>query len=517
MTDESQACNDDFDDALRLAEEAGSELRYKDALRQVLLALKHAEDKDDVLRQSRAHAEHARLLAKLELFAEAVSAAHIALSLAADDPESAARALGALGNAHQTLSPLEGVICNYDLMLTKAREAKNANLEAHALRGLCAGNLILHQIGLMGGAGADEQVVQGYAVAALKHALESTAISLRAGDSKSVVLGRHLQVGSLMAGGDLLRARRENEDLLRMVEASDFKEADLYSALTLKLLGQIELRQGDVTAAEKRTVQALALFDKRGDLLQASDCFRTLSDITERKGDYKAALDWHRRSAYASERFASASAQAHAAAMAVREETKRAHALAAAQQARADRLERSNGAFAREAEQLARSALEDSLTGIANRRRLDQELAALIADRHSRQRCSLALLDIDHFKQVNDRFLHTTGDKVLAKLGAILRQCSRENDLVARFGGEEFAIVLVNVDAGDVALACERVRHAVASAGWSDLNSELKVTASIGFCHFDEVGDNLEELIKLADTRLFQAKRAGRNRVFGPC
>ena len=516
MTDESQTRLDDFERALSLAEAARVEFCYKDALRQVLVALKLAEDNADRLRQSRAHAEHARLLSRLGLFAEAVSAAHAALRLAESDAASSARALGALGNAHQTLTPSEGGIRDYALMLAKAREAGDADLEAHALRGLCAGNLILHQMELRGGAEANDPAIRGYAVDALNYALESTTISLRTDDSKGVFLGRHLQVGSLMAAGDLLRARQENEDLLRTVEATDFREADQYAAITLKLHGQIDLREEDVGAAEQRTLKALALFEKRGDLRQASDCFNTLSKITERKGDYKAALDWQRRGFEGFMRFASTSARAHAAAMEVREDAEHARALAAAQQARADGLERRNEDLAREAVLLARGALEDSLTGIANRRRLDQELAALITDRLGRHHCSLALLDIDHFKQVNDRFLHTTGDKVLARMGAILRQCSREKDLVARFGGEEFAIVFVNVEAGDVALACERFRQAVAGAGWSDLNSELTVTVSIGFCDFAEVDDNLEELIKLADNRLFQAKRGGRNRVIGP-
>lgn len=516
MTDESQTTTDDFEEELRLAEEAVADLRYEDALRQVLVALKLAEDKDDPIRQSRAHAEHARLLLKLGLFAEAVSAAHAALPFAEGDPASGARALGALGSAHQTLSPAEGGIRVFGLMLEKAREAADASLEAQALRGLCAGNLILHHMALAGGAEADDPVIKGYAEGALNHAVESTAIGQRADDSKGIFLGRHLHVGSLLAAGDLLRDRRGSEELLLAVRTADSSEADSYAAITLKLLGQIDLREEDVAAAERRTLQALALFERRGDLRQAADCFNALSKITERKCDYKAALDWLRRSTDAFERFASASARAHAAATEVREETARVRALAAAQRARADRLERSNEDLSREAARFAQSAMEDSLTGIANRRRLDQELAALIGDRRARQRCSLTLLDIDHFKQVNDRFLHTTGDKVLAKMGAILRQCSREEDLVARFGGEEFAIVFVNVDADDVSRACERVRQAVASARWSDLNPGLTVTVSIGFCRFDEVGDNLEELLTVADDRLFQAKRSGRNRVIGP-
>ncbi|HWH84439.1 MAG TPA: GGDEF domain-containing protein, partial [Burkholderiaceae bacterium] len=264
------------------------------------------------------------------------------------------------------------------------------------------------------------------------------------------------------------------------------------------------------------TLQALALFEERNDLRQAADCFNALSDITEAKGEYKAALGWLRRASDAFTRFASASARAHAAAMEVREGAERARALAASHLARAERLERSNEELAREAERLARTSLEDALTGIANRRALDQRLSALFSDRRGRARCSLALLDIDRFKWVNDTFLHTTGDKVLVRLGAILRECSREKDVVARFGGEEFAVVFVDIDPAEVDGACERMRQAVEGTPWAELHTDLAVTVSIGYGHFDEGGESVEELVKVADARLFQAKRAGRNRVAGP-
>jgi diguanylate cyclase (GGDEF)-like protein len=194
--------------------------------------------------------------------------------------------------------------------------------------------------------------------------------------------------------------------------------------------------------------------------------------------------------------------------MVVREGADRARALAALQKERADRLELTNA-------ELERKAHEDALTGIANRRGLDIKLAELYADRRVGRRCSLALLDIDRFKWVNDTFLHTTGDKVLSRLGAVLRECSREKDFVARFGGEEFAVALVDIAPVEVAAACERIRAAIAGAAWSELHADLVVTVSVGFAHFDETDEGIEGLVRLADARLFEAKRAGRNRVVG--
>lgn len=506
--------NNSFETELARAREATSDVQYTEALIHVMQALKVAESESDLLRQSQAHAEHSRILSKLSLFAEAVSAAHRALRLAQDDPVCAARALNALGTANQTLLPPEANISLYESMLKMARQAGDRALEASAVRGLCIAQLISHQMAVKAGAAVDDPIVAGYAGAALDHARESIRLSCLADDKAGAFLGRHLQVGALMKSDDFVAARRESKAMLHV--ATDLPRPDSYRAITLKLLGQIDHLEGDLAAAEERTAEALALFEARSDLRQKADCLNTLANITEARGDYKAALGWLRRSTDAFERFASASAGAHAAAMEVQEGAQRARALAAAHQARAEHLERSNEELAREAERLTRTSLEDALTGIANRRALDQRLAALFADRRDRRRCSLALLDIDRFKWVNDTFLHTTGDKVLTRLGTVLKECSRQNDFVARFGGEEFAVLFVDVELAEVATACERIRAAVEGANWVDLHRDLAVTVSIGFAHFDEGNEAVEELVKVADGRLFDAKRAGRNRVVGP-
>jgi diguanylate cyclase (GGDEF)-like protein len=324
-----------------------------------------------------------------------------------------------------------------------------------------------------------------------------------------VFLATHLQIGALMWAGDFVSARRESSELLRLASASDLRGKLGFEVIALEHLGQLDLREGHLSEAEARVREALALHEKRRDLRQSADCFKTLSSISERKGDYKAALHWERRSSDAFARFASASAHAHASAMEVREGAARARESAALQKERADRLELTNV-------ELAREAHEDVLTGIANRRGLDTKLTELFADRRGGRRCSLALLDVDHFKQVNDTFLHTTGDKVLARLGAVLRECSREKDVVARFGGEEFAVALVDIDPAEAGAACERIRAAVAGAAWSELHPDLLVTVSVGFAHFSEAGEGVADLVKLTDARLFDAKRAGRNRVVGP-
>jgi hypothetical protein len=157
-----------------IVEEALAEQRFEEALHHVLEDLKAAEERHDALRQSRAHANHSRVLSRLTLFAEAVTAAHLALRFAGEDPASAARALAALGSASQTLTPPEAQLKVYVDMRSKAQQAGDAELEAAAVRGLCIANLIKYELSLrQDGMSPDAGDMQGYASEALRLALEA--------------------------------------------------------------------------------------------------------------------------------------------------------------------------------------------------------------------------------------------------------------------------------------------------------------------------------------------------------
>ncbi len=182
----------------------------------------------------------------------------------------------------------------------------------------------------------------------------------------------------------------------------------------------------------------------------------------------------------------------------------------AVQISRRAELELARSQLRRRAEDLAKQAAEDPVTGLATRRWLELQLDDL-----TRQggRGSVIVLDLDHFKEVNDTFGHQTGDVVLGEVGKILRNVVRAETPVARFGGEEFVILLPGLD-GEAGMGlAERIRMAITTFDWGQVAAGLNVTVSAGVAHGPLVG--VRELIRLADTALYDAKRAGRNRVLG--
>jgi len=160
--------------------------------------------------------------------------------------------------------------------------------------------------------------------------------------------------------------------------------------------------------------------------------------------------------------------------------------------------------------QLEDLASTDELTGLYNRRyfmRLaETELANLSPDRQ----LGLALIDLDHFKRINDLHGHAAGDRVLQTFAAVAKACLREGDVLARYGGEEFVLLLLNVDIDQIAVCCERLREAFAVA--SPVGMRLSdLSLSIGMTLLQD-GDTLQLALERADQALYRAKRNGRNR-----
>lgn len=180
-------------------------------------------------------------------------------------------------------------------------------------------------------------------------------------------------------------------------------------------------------------------------------------------------------------------------------------------------LSRANVVLKQRASQSAEDSLMDTLTGVGNRRKMEQALATEInrARRHGGA-LSAIMADVDHFKRVNDEYGHAAGDKVLVRFGAMLRSQTRPTDIVARFGGEEFVVLMPQTSLAQAAGKAELIRSALAAEVIEPL--ARPVTSSFGVAELlpDEDGPSL---LRRVDTALYRAKEDGRDRVAlaGPC
>jgi diguanylate cyclase (GGDEF)-like protein len=166
---------------------------------------------------------------------------------------------------------------------------------------------------------------------------------------------------------------------------------------------------------------------------------------------------------------------------------------------------------------LSEVSSRDSLTGLYNRwfvmEKIDSELNR--AMRHGSP-MSLLMLDLDHFKRINDTFGHSAGDQVLQEIGRLLRDSCRVYDVPGRYGGEEFCIVLPETKTGNTTAVAERIRQRLASSEVLCGDRSIAVTASIGIAGMDTADGSVlspAELIERADRALYAAKNRGRNRV----
>jgi diguanylate cyclase len=165
------------------------------------------------------------------------------------------------------------------------------------------------------------------------------------------------------------------------------------------------------------------------------------------------------------------------------------------------------------AAEFAESAERDPLTGLGNRRHLARRCAELLpaAERDGRP-LAVAQLDIDHFKRINDRHGHATGDRVLVTMAQLLRDNTRNRDVLVRHGGEEFVLVMPGMALDSAAEVCERLRDCVAGHRWAAADAgDLAITVSIGLAAAPSYDVN--QLLHRADRALYRAKRGGRNRV----
>ncbi|MFI5908645.1 diguanylate cyclase [Dactylosporangium sp. NPDC051541] len=454
---------------------------YADALTAAQEATELARAAGDPAVEGRARSELARLVLATGDTAEALEESTTALALAESSGD-----LHAVIPALATVANVYLVMQQFDLVVRLCeRGAEMARLVgdevAHGVM-LDTGACGVTALAWAARANGDEEAAAAHAADAAERSRAAMLIARRLGHRRN-------EAAAIANLAEELAFAGRPADALELLESWDLDpERDSTYTVThhhdTRGLIHLALNQHD---------DAVTMFTRALDLAESTSAALTaaehLAEAHEQRGDLGAALTAYKRFHQLYCLVASETAQRIARVTAVRMETELAKATAEQERRRADGL--------------LRISLEDPLTGLANRRRLDDELATGV-DGHT-----IALIDVDHFKLVNDRYSHQVGDEVLRTLAALLRAGCRSGDIAARYGGEEFALLFFGRPDAEAMEAADRIRRLVEEHSWSAVAPGLRITVSIGVA-------SGPDLLAVADLRLYQAKHAGRNRVVGP-
>ncbi len=275
-------------------------------------------------------------------------------------------------------------------------------------------------------------------------------------------------------------------------------------------LGKLQMAEERIDAAIPTLTECANLAAETGDLEIGVPSCRYLADALSTSGRFAEALEWHREYHARYVRKSTDTSLIRSRVAAIQYETRQLQARVETERSRADGLEQMNCALAQEAALLMNASIEDVLTGLPNRRGLERALLEITAKGGRDYAC--AMIDIDHFKRVNDTFSHAFGDEVLRQVALLLRATSRESDLLFRYGGEEFVLLMKSTDIPLAAKICRRISLAIRRWGWARIHPNLTITLSIGVAVADEARTPVD-VMAVADKRLYQAKNAGRDRV----
>ncbi len=271
---------------------------------------------------------------------------------------------------------------------------------------------------------------------------------------------------------------------------------------------------GDPASAIAQLLQALTLTTSQKQLFE---CHLLLAELYEDAEQYAAALQHYKQYQTLKEQVFNEKSDQRLKVLQVVHQLKQARKEAEMYQLRSATLELEIQERTRAQAELERLATTDSLTGLYNRRHFFglAQREYVQAQRYQRPLAAI-LLDVDHFKDVNDRHGHGIGDQVLCAVAALILETIRQADIVGRYGGEEFALILPETDLAGALIIAERLRTRIAQHTVFAHHTPITVTVSLGVAQIDLADpDPLETLIQQTDHALYQAKRAGRNKTRG--
>ncbi len=350
---------------------------------------------------------------------------------------------------------------------------------------------------------------------------------------RSVVLGERLEdwekvAVALTSMGSAYVKRGQQAEALdchrRALEIARTHTLQKATAHALYSIGEILLLQGTLESARERLVAGATLAQAIGARRTAFQCAEALAEVCRRQGRYADALGHYETFRRLEKEVFTEEAEERAQALVIqmevahhRRESESLAALNAALQEANTQLEEANAQLAEANARLEVLSVTDALTGLPNHRALVAALEAQIAHAcRENKPCAVLFLDVDHFKQVNDTYGHPIGDAVLREFAARVRGCLREEDVLGRWGGEEFLILLPGTDARRAQRIGERVRAAIAARPLLErdmASGGIAITCSIGTVASPPHPPLRDTLVAAADTALYAAKRGGRNQV----
>lgn len=277
--------------------------------------------------------------------------------------------------------------------------------------------------------------------------------------------------------------------------------------------GSSLVAQGRLVEAQQCLSEAIVLARRISARSVLAEACEVLSKVLEQAGDFERALALYKEFHAVREGELAGSRKHAATAAQLWLDFQDANRRATQYRERAESLAADHAALARKAKALTEASQQDPLTGLLNRRGMDARIDTLVeASDANDVPLTVALIDVDLFKRINDTFSHQVGDAVLRKVAGLIRDHCRQDDLPVRYGGDEFLLVLTGADVAMGTRVLQRLKRAADGYRWSDAAAGLKVTLSIGVATRTR-GGTVAATIAVADQALYEAKAAGRNRI----
>ncbi len=327
---------------------------------------------------------------------------------------------------------------------------------------------------------------------------------------------RHIEISSLGLLGDIYASEDKLDNALNCLKSALSKSRNYHKkqeSVILLRLGDYYLQQKEPKKAQAYLQEALKISEASAHKMRIFDCHEKLAECYEQQERHKEALKHFKAFHSIKEKVFKEENAQKVRALEVVHQTEVAKRESELQRQKNTELERYVVKLETLNEQVKLLSLKDSLTGAYNRRYLMEHGTKLYsqAKRYDRP-FSVCIMDVDHFKSVNDTFGHAVGDVVLKKLVELLKATLRTADVLARYGGEEFVILMPETSEENAKLACERFRKLIEKHPWKTIHPDLSITMSLGLASNNHLSD-ISSLFELADTKLYEAKHNGRNQV----